>query len=161
VTRGTGLSVLKTITVRASQERAFTVFATKMGTWWPVDHHIGDADFAEIVIEPHAGGRWFERGQDGVECDWGRVLAYDPHDRFVLAWHLQGDWNYDPAPARSSEIEVRFIPDGATTRVELEHRALERHGDSGEDILASVSSDNGWMLGLRAFAAAVSDAVED
>ncbi|WP_436496093.1 SRPBCC family protein [Actinokineospora sp. HUAS TT18] len=157
MTQGTGMSVLKTITVRASQERAFTVFATRMGSWWPAAHHIGEADFADVVIEPRVGGRWFERGHDGVECEWGRVLAYDPHDGFVLAWHLQGDWEYDPDPARASEVEVRFIPDGPTTRVELEHRRLERHGESGDDILASVGSDNGWSHILLSF----SDAVED
>ncbi|SDJ17339.1 Uncharacterized conserved protein YndB, AHSA1/START domain [Actinokineospora alba] len=145
--------VQKSIIVKATQERAFTVFATKMGTWWPADHHIGDGAFADIVIEPKPGGGWFERGQDGAECDWGSVLAYDPHDRFVLTWNLQGDWTYDPDTARASEVEVRFIPEGPdTTRVELEHRHLERHGEAGEDIQTAVDSERGWPLILTQFA---------
>src|SRR2546429_9443801 len=104
-----GIAVRKTITVRASQERAFTVFTEQFGTWWPTSHHIGEADLADAIIEPSAGGRYYERGVDGSECDWGRVLAYDLPDRLVLSWHPPGDWKYDPDPAKCSEIQVRFI----------------------------------------------------
>lgn len=156
MTQGTGIRVQKSITVKATQERAFTVFTKKMGTWWPADHHIGDTDFADVVIEPKPGGRWFEIGKDGAECDWGSVLAYDPHDRFVLTWQLQGDWKYDPDTARGSEVEVRFIPEGPdTTRVELEHRHIDRHGDAGEALRDAFDSDRGWPLTLQSFARAV------
>jgi uncharacterized protein YndB with AHSA1/START domain len=150
----TNVSVRKTITVRASRERAFTVFTEGFSTWWPESHHIGAADLAEAVIEPAAGGRFYERGVDGTECDWGRVLAYEPPDRVVLAWHLQGDWSYDPDPAKASEVEVRFVADGPDrTRVELAHRHIERH-DAAEKVLRGVDSDGGWSGILAGYAAA-------
>jgi uncharacterized protein YndB with AHSA1/START domain len=140
----TGIAIRKTITVQASQERAFRVFTEQFNTWWPREHHIGKADLAEAIIEPKVGGRYYERGVDGSECDWGQVLAYDPHDRLVLSWGLQGDWSYDPDPAKASEIEVRFIPEGPDrTRVELEHRHIERH-DAPEDVVKGVDSPGGW-----------------
>ena len=138
------VSVRKSITVRASQQRAFTVFTERFDTWWPREHHIGKADLAEAIIEPEVGGRFYERGVDGSECDWGRVLAYDPYERLVLSWGLQGDWGYDPDPAKASEIEVRFIAEGPDrTRVELDHRHIERH-DQPELVVKGVDSEGGW-----------------
>lgn len=145
MTTGTqALSVTKTVTVNAGRERAFTVFTEKFVTWWPKSHHIGDADLADAVIEPKVGGRWYERGVDGTECDWGVVLAYDPPERVTLSWHLQGDWSYDPDPAKASEVEVRFIAEADDrTRVELTHRHIERH-DGHEQVRVGVDSPNGW-----------------
>lgn len=146
------VTVTKSISVRAPRTRAFTVFTEKFVTWWPSAHHIGDADLADAVIEPAVGGRWYERGVDGVECDWGRVLAYDPPDLIVLSWHLQGDWTYDPDPAKASEIEVRFVEDEpGTTRVELSHRHIERHDDAA-GVASGVDSPNGWGGILATFA---------
>lgn len=146
------LAVTRTVTVRAGRERAFTVFTEKFFTWWPKGHHIGDAELADAVIEPREGGRWYERGVDGVECDWGRVLAWEPPGRVVLSWHLQGDWEYHPDPAKASEIEIRFVEEAAgVTRVELEHRHIERH-DMFEDVLRGVDSTNGWAGILAAYA---------
>ena len=140
----TNVRVRKTITVRASQERAFTVFTKEFGSWWPTEHHIGAADLADAIIEPREGGRYYERGVDGSECDWGRVLAYDPPDRVVLSWHLQGDWTYDPDPAKASEIEVRFIAEAPDrTRVELDHRHIERHNHA-DRVLQGIESPDGW-----------------
>jgi uncharacterized protein YndB with AHSA1/START domain len=153
----TGVAVRKTITVKAPQERAFRVFTEQFNTWWPREHHIGKAELAEAIIEPKVGGRYYERGVDGSECDWGQVLAYDPFDRVVLTWGLQGDWSYDADPARHSEIEVRFIPEGPdSTRVELEHKHIERH-DSPEAVVRGIDSPNGWngLLVLYAEKAAV------
>jgi uncharacterized protein YndB with AHSA1/START domain len=148
----TGMAVRKTITVRAPRERAFTVFTERFGTWWPAEHHIGAADLADAIIEPRVGGRYYERGVDGSECDWGRVLAYDPPDRVVLSWHLQGDWKYHPDPAKASEIEVRFIAEGPDrTRVELEHRHIERH-DLADDVLRGIDSPDGWSGILQRYA---------
>ena len=142
MTTGTRISVTKSVTVNAGRERAFTVFTEKFFTWWPKSHHIGDAELADAVIEPKVGGRWYERGVDGAECDWGRVLAYEPPDRVVLSWHLQGDWSYDPDPAKASEIEVRFVKEAARrTRVELTHRHIERHDDPDDDAAAEWQ---GW-----------------
>lgn len=151
-----GVAVRKTITVRASRERAFAVFTERFGTWWPAEHHIGEADLADAVIEPRVGGRYYERGVDGSECDWGRVLAYDPPDRVVIAWHLQGDWKYDPDPAKASEVEVRFIAESPDrTRVELEHRHIERH-DLAERVVQGIDSPDGWSEILLRYAEAVS-----
>jgi uncharacterized protein YndB with AHSA1/START domain len=146
------LSVTKSVTVRAARTRAFAVFTEKFATWWPASHHIGDAELADAVIEPVTGGRWYERGTDGVECDWGRVLAYEPPDRLLLAWHLQGDWTYDPDPAKASEIEVRFVEqEPGTTTVELCHRHIERH-DAPDDVVRGVDSPNGWAGILAGYA---------
>lgn len=148
-------AVTRTVTVNASPERAFAVFTEKFFTWWPKSHRIGDTDLADAVIEPRAGGRWFERGTDGVECDWGQVLAYEPPNRIVLSWHLQGDWSYDPDPARASEIEVTFVAeDESRTRVELTHRHIERHA-MAERVASGVGADAGWGAILTGYAAVV------
>lgn len=150
----TNVRVTKTVTVPASAERAFTVFTERFGTWWP-GHHIGSAELAEAVIEPREGGRWFERGVDGSECDWGVVLAFEPPARILLSWHLQGDWTYHPDPARASEVEVRFVAEAPDrTRVELEHRHIERHDDP-EAVRGGVDSPNGWPGILAGYAEAV------
>jgi uncharacterized protein YndB with AHSA1/START domain len=149
------VAVTKSITVGAGRERAFAVFTEKFSTWWPKGHHIGKAELADAVIEPRVGGRWYEVGTDGVECDWGVVLAYDPPARVVLSWHLQGDWAYDPDPARASEVEVRFIREtDDRTRVELTHRHIERHTMS-EEVVSGVDSPGGWSGILADYAKAV------
>jgi uncharacterized protein YndB with AHSA1/START domain len=139
-------AVRRTITVEATQEHAFAVFTSGMGSWWPLDtHHIGAVDAVDVVIEPHAGGRCYERGVDGSECDWGRVLAWEPPSRFLWAWMLGADWEFDPDPSRATEIEVRFVVEGPrTTRVELEHRGFERLGDRAGEVLAAIGSEGGW-----------------
>jgi uncharacterized protein YndB with AHSA1/START domain len=153
MTQHVDTTVRKTITVAASQQRAFDVFTAQLGSWWPKEFHIGAADMADFVIEPKVGGRWFEVGVDGTECETGRVTAFEPPDRFTLAWHLSGSWQYDPDPAHASEVEVRFIAEGPThTRVELEHRGFERHGAGAEAVHGSVSGPQGWTYCLDLFA---------
>jgi uncharacterized protein YndB with AHSA1/START domain len=142
--QATEAAVRREITVNAPPERAFSVFAERFDVWWPRGHHIGDAEMQEAIIEPRAGGRWYERGVDGSECDWGEVLAYDPPHRLLLSWHLNGEWAYDPDPAHASEVEVTFTPAGEGTRVELVHRHFERHGASAEGLRRGVSADGGW-----------------
>lgn len=136
--------VTKTITVAAPQERAFRVFTEKLGTWWPKDYSIGEADMADFILEPKAGGRWYEVGVDGVEYEVGRVLAYEPPRRVVIAWHLNHEFIFDPDPQHASEVEVTFVADDDRTRVELEHRAIERHGDGAQGVFAAVFGPNGW-----------------
>jgi uncharacterized protein YndB with AHSA1/START domain len=138
------VAVTKTVTVKASRERAFRVFTEQFFSWWPASHHIGKAELADAIIEPRAGGRWYEKGVDGVECDWGSVLAYEPPNRVLLTWHLQGDWSYNPDPAKASEVEVRFIEEGERTRVELEHRHIERHDDA-DKVVKGIDSPDGWQ----------------
>jgi uncharacterized protein YndB with AHSA1/START domain len=145
-------AVRKTITVAAPPERAFKVFAEQFGTWWPKDYSIGAADMADFIVEPKVGGRWYEVGVDGVECDTGRVTAYEPPHRLVLAWHLDGNWQFDPDPAHASEVEVRFVAEGSGgTRVEVEHRHFERHGAGAAAVRGGVESDGGWGHILAAY----------
>jgi hypothetical protein len=107
---------------------------------------------AEAILEQREGGRWYERGVDGSECDWGTVLVYDAPNRVVVSWHLNGEWAYDPDPAKASEVEVRFIAEGPdVTRVELEHRHLERHGGDWEAVSRGVGGDGGWAGILRGY----------
>jgi uncharacterized protein YndB with AHSA1/START domain len=150
-------SVRETVIVQTSAERAFAIFTENISAWWPAEHHIGDEPFARVVIEPQAGGRFYECDVEGTECMWGSVLAFEPPQRLVLGWHLQPDWTYDADPARASEVEVRFIAEGPqSTRVELTHSHFERHGDGGEEIRVSVGKPGGWRAIVQRFAAAVS-----
>jgi hypothetical protein len=148
-----GLFVRKEITVEASQARAFDVFTREHGAWWPLaTHHIGSAAAETAIIEPHAGGRWFERAADGSECDWGRVLVWDPPGRLVLAWEISAGWKHDESI--DTEVEVRFVSLGpARTRVELEHRRLDRYGAAAEQMRGIFDSENGWTNILRLFVA--------
>ncbi len=146
--------VRRTISVGVSQQRAFEVFTAKFGTWWPKEYSIGAAAMADFVLEPKVGGRWYEVGVDGTECDTGRVTSFEPPDRLTLAWHLNESWQYDPDPAHASEVEVRFVPEGdALTRVEVEHRGFERHGGGADAVRAGVDNAQGWTYCLERFAA--------
>ena len=136
-------------------DRAFRVFTASFGSWWPAEYHIGTADMADAIIEPREGGRWYERGVDGSECDWGTVLAWDPPNRLVVTWQINGEWQYDPDPEHASEIEVRFTADGpGQTTVELVHRHLDRLV-GGQAIYDGISGGGGWSSILDKFAKAV------
>ena len=145
--------VRKTINVNTSVERAFHVFTEGFDTWWPRSHSIGAAPLQKAIIEGKTGGRCYQQSTDGSECDWGRVVVWEPPQRFVLAWQLNAQWEYDPEPGKSSEVEVRFTaePDGST-RVDLEHRHFERHGAGGAVIRTGVDSPEGWGGLLEMFA---------
>ena len=143
------------VIVDAPQERAFSVFTDGIDSWWPREHTIGEAELREMVLEPKVGGRAYGIGVDGSESDWGRVLAYDRPNRIVVSWDITLQWKRELNVAKTSEFEVRFIPEGDDrTRVELEHRHLERHGDGWEAMRDAVGSPNGWQGGLDRFAAA-------
>ncbi len=148
----TGTSVAASIMVDAPAERAFEVFTADIGSWWPSDHHILQAELAEMVFEQRVGGHVYDRGVDGSECHWARVLAYEPPRRVVISWDIGLNWQIETDPERTSEIEVRFIPEGlARTLVELEHRGIDRHGEGWERMRDSVGSPGGWGRGLEAF----------
>ena len=147
------------IVVSASQEHAFAVFTEGIGSWWPSDHHILDGELAEMVFEPYVGGAVYDRATDGTECRWARVLAYEPPHRFVITWSINLQWQVEADLNKVSEIEVTFFPEGpTTTRVELTHRHLDRHGPGWEQMRNAVESPDGWRRGLMRFAAQVAEA---
>jgi uncharacterized protein YndB with AHSA1/START domain len=140
------------VTVDAPIERAFAVFTEQFGDFKPREHNLLAVDIAETVLEPHAGGRLFDRGVDGSECQWARVLAFEPPDRLLISWDISPHWQLETDPQRTSEVEVRFIAeDSGRTRVELEHRHLDRHLDGWQGLREGVDGDAGWPLYLRRY----------
>lgn len=137
-------SVRKVVHVNASQAVTWRVFTEKMGTWWPLAHYkIGKAKAVDAILEPRVGGRWYERGDDGSTCMWGSVLAWEPTTRLVLSWDITADWQYDPE--LKTEIEVRFIIEAESrTRVELEHRKLDRYGERRDAMRRIFDSEGDW-----------------
>ena len=134
--------VRKSIRVNASQAHAFEVFTAGLGRWWPRDASIGNAPLKMSVLEPRLGGRWYELGEDGAQTNVGKVLLWEPPQRFVVSWDINSNWK--PDVAVSSEVEVRFIADGPNaTLVELEHRKFEQMGaEAGASMRKDV--DGGW-----------------
>jgi uncharacterized protein YndB with AHSA1/START domain len=152
-TQAEDTSVSTSIVVEAPIELAFAVFTEQMGTWWPEDHHILEAELAEMVFEPRQGGHIYDRGVDGSECHWARVLAYEPPNRCVFSWDIDLRWQLETDPGKTSEVEVSFVAEGENrTRMDLVHRHLERHGDGWEQMRDAVGSPNGWGRGLQRFA---------
>lgn len=143
-------AIRKSLTVAASPEKAFRVFTDGFDRWWPKTHTIGKAPLAKAIIEPREGGRWYGVDENGHEDDWGDVLAWEPPDRLLLAWRINGRWTYDPALL--TEVEVRFtaLADGQT-QVDFEHRGLERMGEGAEETRARMESPNGWGGLLASF----------
>ena len=150
--------VRKSIRVEAPIERAFSVFVEQMETWWPATHHIGKTPFEAIFVEPRVGGRWYERNAEGEQCDWGKVLKWDPPRVVSFSWHVgpghdSPEWKFDPDMSRASEVEFRFTAEGpGTTLVELEHSKLERHGEGYEQLRALFDGPGAWEGILQGFA---------
>jgi uncharacterized protein YndB with AHSA1/START domain len=145
-------STRASIVVEAPIERAFKVFTEDFGAFKPREHNLLAVDIAETVFEPRVGGHLYDRGVDGSECRWARVLAYEPPDRVVFSWDIGPTWQIETDLEKTSEVEVRFASDGPDrTRVELEHRNLDRHGDGWEGVRAGVGGDDGWPLYLRRY----------
>jgi len=145
--------VRKSVRVKATAERAFRVFTEDMDSWWPRTHHIGSSPMKRVVVEGREGGSIYTEQEDGTQCGWGSVLNWEPPHRFVMAWHVRPDWQYEPDAAKCSEVEVRFTPaDDGTTLVELEHRGFERHGGNYAAMRDQVNQEGGWgaLLGLFA-----------
>ena len=146
-------SVTTGVEVEAPIEHVFRVFTEGIGSWWNPEHHILQAELAEMVFEPHVGGHIIDRGTDGSECRWARVLAYDPPHRVCFSWDINLRWQLEPDPAKTSEVEVTFsAEEPSRTRVVLTHRHLERHGEGWEQMRDAVSS--GWSLARFAEVAA-------
>jgi uncharacterized protein YndB with AHSA1/START domain len=152
-THAAATSTRHEVTVDAPIERAFSVFTDEFGTFKPREHNMLGVDIAETVFEPRVGGHIYDRGVDGSECRWARVLAYEPPDRVVFSWDISPRWQLETDPDQASEVEVRFIAESdGRTRVELEHRNLDRHGAGWEAVREGVDSEGGWPLYLRRYA---------
>ena len=146
-------SIRHQVTVDAPIDRAFAVFTEDFGSFKPREHNLLAVDIAETIFEPRAGGRLFDRGVDGSECQWARVLAYEPPDRVVISWDISPRWQVETDPEKTSEVEIRFIAESADrTRVELEHRHLDRHLDGWQSLREGVDGGDGWPLYLRRYA---------
>lgn len=141
--------VRKRIRVNATPARAFDIFTAGMRRWWRGDYSINKSPIQDIVMEPRVGGRWFERGEDGSECQWGQVLAWEPPGRLLLAWQITAEWQFDPHLL--TEVEVRFTVDGAGTLVELEHR-VEGYGAAAAQMREIFDGPTAWMGLLESFA---------
>jgi uncharacterized protein YndB with AHSA1/START domain len=145
-------SVRTQIVVEAPIDHAFRVF-TEFGSFKPPEHNLLSAEIAETVFEPRVGGHVYDRGVDGSECRWARVLAYEPPNRVVISWDISPQWQVETDLEKTSEVEVRFVSETPErTRVELEHRNLERHGEGWEAVREGVGGEGGWPLYLQRYA---------
>jgi uncharacterized protein YndB with AHSA1/START domain len=148
--------VRRQVIVDAPVDRAFTVFTERFGDFKPPEHNLLAVPIAETVFEPRVGGHIIDRGADGSECRWARILAYDPPHRVVFSWDIGPTWQIETDPANTSEVEVTFVADGDRTRVELEHRNIDRHGPGWESVRDGIAHDQGWPLYLDRYAALLS-----
>jgi uncharacterized protein YndB with AHSA1/START domain len=148
--------VRQSVVVEAPIEHAFKVFTEQFGSFKPPEHNMLGVEIAETVFEPRVGGHLYDRGVDGSECRWARVLAYEPPDRVLISWDIGPYWQLETDPEKTSEVEVRFIAETDTrTRVELEHRHLDRHGQGWEGLREGVGGDEGWPLYLQRYAGVI------
>ncbi len=154
MTRTDATTVRRQVVVNVPQAKAFAAFVGRFGDFKPPEHNLLAAPIAETVFEPRAGGHIYDRAADGSECRWARILAYEPPDRVVFSWDISPQWQIETDPDRTSEVEVRFVPEGPDrTRVELEHRHLDRHGPGWQSLAEGVDEDQGWPLYLARYAA--------
>jgi uncharacterized protein YndB with AHSA1/START domain len=153
-------SIRHSVVVTATIESAFRVFTADFGRFKPPEHNLLGAEIAETVFEPRVGGHLYDRGVDGSECRWARVLAYEPPHRVVISWDIGPTWQIETDPEKTSEVEVRFIAEAAErTRVELEHRHLDRHGEGWQGLREGVDGGQGWPLYLQGFSALLTEQV--
>jgi uncharacterized protein YndB with AHSA1/START domain len=147
-------TVRKQIVVSAPIAHAFMIFTERFGDFKPPEHNLLAAPIAKTVFEPRVGGHIYDQAEDGSECHWARILVYEPPDRVVFSWDISPQWQIETDPEFTSEVEVRFVAESTkSTRVELEHRYLERHGPGWETVLDGVDADEGWPLYLARYAA--------
>jgi uncharacterized protein YndB with AHSA1/START domain len=145
--------VRKQVVVNAPVAQAFTAFTERFGDFKPPEHNLLAAAIAETVFEPHVGGHIYDRAVNGSECRWARILAYEPPVRVVFSWDISPHWQVETDPELTSEVEVRFVAEGPDrTRVELEHRHLDRHGSGWQSVSDGVDGDQGWPLYLARYA---------
>lgn len=144
--------IRRRIVVNAPVEHAFRVFTEQFGDFKPRDHNLLSVPITATVFEPRVGGRIYDIGSDGSRCAWARVLAFEPPNRVVFSWDIGPTWQVEADESKTSEVEVRFIAEAADrTRVELEHRHLDRHGDGWRSVADGVGGDAGWPLYLARY----------
>lgn len=149
-------TVRRYVVVDSAIDRAFSVFTERFGDFKPPEHNMLSARIAETIFEPRVGGHIFDRAVDGTECRWARILVYEPPVRVIFSWDISPEWTLETDLDMTSEIEVRFYEETPQrTRVELEHRGLERHGASWESVARGVEGDDGWSLYLARYVALV------
>ena len=154
MTQAATAAVRKQIVVPASQQRAFEVFTSGFGDFKPREHNIMASPIAKTVFEPRVGGHIIDVAEDGTECRWARILAYEPPDRVVFSWDISPRWQLETDPDQTSEVEVRFFAETPErTRLELEHRHIDRHGPGWQLVTDGVDGDEGWPLYLARYAA--------
>jgi len=154
----TAAVVRKDIVVPVPIGQAFDAFVHRFGDFKPREHNLLDAPIVETVFEPRVGGHIVDRAEDGTECRWARVLVYDPPQRVVFSWDIGPTWQLETEPDNTSEVEVRFVAEGPNrTRLELEHRNLDRHGPGWPAITDGISGDRGWPLYLNRYAALLTE----
>ena len=153
------ITVNRHVVVNASRAAAFATFTERFGDFKPKEHNMLGVEIADTIVEAHVGGNIYDRGVDGSECRWARILAYEPPDRLVFSWDIGPTWQVEADPELTSEVEVRFIAEADDrTRVELEHRHLDRHGPGWEGVAYGVADDQGWPLYLDRYAALINPA---
>jgi len=148
----TSTTVRREVVVAVPADRAFAVFTEQFDRIKPREHNLLDSPVTETVLEPRVGGHIYDRAEDGTECRWARILAFEPPHRLMFSWDIDVRWTLEPDPDRCSEVEVTFTPEGDGTRVVLEHRHLDRHGEGWESMSAGVGDESGWPLYLDRFA---------
>jgi uncharacterized protein YndB with AHSA1/START domain len=154
MTQSTASVVRRQVIVNAPIEQAFTVFTARFGDFKPREHNLLAVPITETVFEPRVGGHIYDRGADGTECRWARILAYEPPTRVVFSWDIGPTWQVETDPANASEVEVTFTPESPNkTRVDLEHRHIDRHGPGWQSVRDGVGNDQGWPLYLDRYAA--------
>jgi uncharacterized protein YndB with AHSA1/START domain len=144
-------AVTASVLIPLAPDQAFELFTGRFSEWWPKDsHHIGSADAADVFLDARPGGRWYERSEDGEECDWGTVLEVERPMRILLAWQLTPEWKFDPDRGNATHVEVTFDAEESQTRVTLTHSGFEVHGEAGAAMRESVGGDGGWteLMGL-------------
>jgi uncharacterized protein YndB with AHSA1/START domain len=154
MTQAPAAVVRRQIVVAAPIEKAFEVFTARFGDFKPPEHNLLGAPLAETVFEPRVGGNIYDVATDGSECRWATVLAYEPPQRVVFSWDIGPTWQLEPSRENVSEVEVRFTAETPErTRVDLEHRNIERHGPGWESVAGGVDAEDGWTLYLDRYAA--------
>jgi uncharacterized protein YndB with AHSA1/START domain len=148
------------VVVNAPVERAFALFVDKFDAIKPREHNMLSVPIAQTVFDSYAGGHIYDIGIDGSRCEWARVLVFEPPSRVVFSWDIGPTWQIESDPNKTSEVEVRFVAESSErTRVELEHRHLERHGSGWRSVADGIDGDAGWPLYLARYAEQVGSAV--